>query len=513
MAKKKAQVGYVYNLITLVGLIIAIVGAGLVVTFFAYEVITGKEKPYLGILTYFVFPGQIVSGILIMIGGILFHRNRQRKRKQELDMPQYPRIDLNDPHKRRLTIFFALATIAFTTLIAMASIKGFEFTESPVFCGELCHVPMGPENTAWRTSPHANIRCVECHVGPGADWYLKAKINGTRQLYGVLTGHYEAPIGVPIADRRSAYETCAHCHWIDRRVLDRRKVFTHFAPNEENTPRETALYLKFGGTFREPNTSGIHWHTKQYIEYIPRGEKHEEIPYVSLTTPDGKLVEYLSTEKPMTKDEIAKETKNKRRMDCISCHSRPAHIYRSPSTELDDYLKSGTIDSKLPFIKKIALEVLEKPYKTNEEALQAIENGIEGFYVNKYPKLSDEKAQAVKKAIIEAKLIYSENFFPRMKVNWTTYPNNIGHLYFPGCFRCHDGKHKSAEGRIISKDCNLCHTLDSQKQENVKSGEHVNKFTHPVDIGDEFLKTNCSECHGVSVSQHDKEKTIGPAKH
>lgn len=496
MSKKKVKVEYVYNLTSFSGLVIAIVGVGLEVTFFAYEMIVGKEKPYLGLLTYIVFPGQILFGFLIMVFGILSHRSRHRKRDKDLAVPSYPRIDLNVPHTRHLAIFYTLAIVAFVILIATASIKGFEFTESPVFCGELCHVPMEPEHTAWKSSPHANIRCVECHVGPGADWYLKTKISGIRQLYGILTiGHYKAPIGVPIPDRRSAYETCAHCHWIDRQVNDRRKVFTHYASNEENTPRESILYLKFGGTFREPNTSGIHWHTKQYIEYIPRGAHHEEIPYISLKTADGKLVEYLSTEKPMTKDEITKAAKDKRRMDCISCHSRPAHIYRSPSTELDDYLLSGTIDSSLPFIKKVALEVLDKPYKTKEEALQAIENGIKGYYVTNYPKLSDTKVQAVKKAISEVKLIYSANFFPRMKVTWATYPNNIGHMYFPGCFRCHDGKHKNAAGKVISKDCNLCHTVVSQIQENVPKGTLVKKFVHPVDIGDELITTNCSECH------------------
>jgi len=509
MAKKKAQIGYVYNLISLAGLIIAIVGAGLVVTFFAYEMITGTEKPYLGVLTYFVFPGQIVFGLLVMIFGILFHRNRQRKREQDLDMPSYPRIDLNDPHKRRLTIFFTLATVSFIFVVAVASIKGFEFTESPVFCGELCHVPMGPEHTAWENSPHANIRCVACHVGPGVDWYIKAKINGTRQLYGVLTGHYEAPIGVPIPNRRTAYDTCASCHWLDRRVLDRRKTFTHYAPNEQNTPREETFYLKFGGTFREPNTSGIHWHTKQDISYIPRGSKHQEIPYVSLKTADGKLIEYASSEKPLTKEEAKQE---KRKMDCIVCHSRPAHIYRSPGSELDDYLLSGTIDRSLPYIKKTALEFLEKPYKDKKEATTAIAAGIEAFYAKNYPELVKTKGPAIKKAVEEALRIYELNFFPSMKVSWKTYPNNIGHMYFAGCFRCHDGKHKSSDGRVISKDCNLCHSIYSQKQENVTVGTQVKNFVHPVDIGDELLNTNCNECHGVSVDEPD-ERAKDDKKH
>jgi hypothetical protein len=82
-----------------------------------------------------------------------------------------------------------------------------------------------------------------------------------------------------------------------------------------------------------------------------------------------------------------------------------------------------------------------------------------------------------------------------MKVSWNTYPNHIGHFYTPGCFRCHDGKHKSAEGKIISKDCNLCHTVLDQVQENIPAGTKVTSFVHPVDIGDEIMTTNCSDCH------------------
>jgi hypothetical protein len=84
-----------------------------------------------------------------------------------------------------------------------------------------------------------------------------------------------------------------------------------------------------------------------------------------------------------------------------------------------------------------------------------------------------------------------------MNVNWKAYPNNIGHTIFPGCFRCHDGKHISAGGKAISKDCNSCHTLIGQGK-----GEQLTtlspkglEFEHPVDIGDLWKDMNCFECH------------------
>jgi hypothetical protein len=55
--------------------------------------------------------------------------------------------------------------------------------------------------------------------------------------------------------------------------------------------------------------------------------------------------------------------------------------------------------------------------------------------------------------------IYNRNIFPAMKVNWGTYPNNVGHTDFPGCFRCHDGAHTGPGDKTITQDCGACHNL------------------------------------------------------
>src|SRR2546422_59710 len=55
--------------------------------------------------------------------------------------------------------------------------------------------------------------------------------------------------------------------------------------------------------------------------------------------------------------------------------------------------------------------------------------------------------------------IYQRNVFPQMKVSWGTYPNNIGHTDFPGCFRCHDNQHTSSDAKLIPQDCETCHNL------------------------------------------------------
>jgi hypothetical protein len=193
-------------------------------------------------------------------------------------------------------------------------------------------------------------------------------------------------------------------------------------------------------------------------------------------------------------------------MDCIDCHNRPTHIYHSPSQEIDENFASGKLDLKVPYLKKTLLDILSAPYKSEKEAKGAIDKGIRAFYEKNYPAVASSKADSIKAAEEVALQIYKRNFFPEMKVSWNTYPNNIGHLYFPGCFRCHDGKHKNAAGKIISKDCNLCHVVLNQIQENIPAGTKVNKFVHPVDIGDEIMKTNCSECHLPKAAEGEKKE-------
>ncbi len=486
--------GYFFNMISLIGMILAVVATGLIIIFLAMEVITGVEHPYLGILVYFIFPTMLVAGLLLVPIGA-FRRRQHLRRMEPEAIPPYPDLNLNDPRKRQMFIFFIFGTIVFVIIIALATIKGYHFTESTEFCGKLCHTVMTPEYTAWSKSPHAKVLCVECHIGPGAKWYVKAKISGLKQIYAVLAHTYSVPIETPISNLRPARDICERCHWPEKFYAGRQKVFYHYAPDEKNTPREINLLINIGGTPKTPTAMGIHWHIGSEVYYIARDKKRLDIPYVAVKDKYGKLVEYHDVDKPLTKEEIAKS--DKRLMDCTDCHNRPTHIYRSPGQEMDEHFVSGHIDRTLPYIKKVAVDLIEKPYKTKEEGRAAIVEGIEQYYAKNYPQLAKEQAAAISQAIAGVQDIYNRNFFPNMKVAWNTYPDHIGHFYTPGCFRCHGGKHKSAEGKVISKDCDLCHTVLSQKQENIKPGTRVKGFVHPTDIGDAITALNCSDCHSA----------------
>ncbi|BEH11769.1 MULTISPECIES: cytochrome c3 family protein [Geobacter] len=500
--------GYLWNPISLIGFLLAVVATGLIIAFIAMEMITGIDHPYIGLLVYFAFPGMLILGLILVPIGAWRVRNQRRTEVPE-EVPPYPRVDFNDPHKRRLFIFFVLASVIFVLIVSVASILGFEFTESTTFCGELCHVVMEPEHKAWQGSPHARVKCVECHVGPGAEWYVKAKLSGLRQVWAVLTHSYHFPIATPIENLRPARDTCEQCHWPEKFYSGRQRVFYHYAPNKENTPREINMLIKIGGTPKSPHAMGIHWHIGTEVTYIARDRKRLDIPYVAVKQKDGSIVEYMDTEKPLTREEIAKA--EKRRMDCIDCHNRPTHIYRSPAREMDEHIVSGQIDAGLPYIKKVAVEILEQPYKSKEEAHAAIEAKLPEYYAKNFPEVAKAKAAAINQAVAHVKDIYARNFFPRMDVTWSTYPNHIGHFYTPGCFRCHDGKHKTSTGKIISKDCAMCHEMISQKGENIPEGKVVKEFVHPADIGDALYKVNCSDCHMAAAE--DSAGGEGHGKH
>ena len=492
MPKGNDIMGYFFNVISLIGMLLAVAATGLIIIFLSLEAMTGVEHPYLGILVYFIFPAMLILGLFLVPIGAFKVRQQRRKIAPE-EIPPYPVLDLNDQRKRNLFVFFILGTVIFVIIIALAAIKGYHFTESTNFCGKLCHTVMTPEYTAWSKSPHARVQCVECHIGPGAKWYVKAKISGLKQIYAVLAHTYSIPIEAPITNLRPARDICERCHWPEQFYSGRQKVYYHYAPDEKNTPREINMLINIGGTPKTPTAMGIHWHIGSEVYYIARDRKRLDLPYVAVKDKYGKITEYQDVDNPLSKEEIAKGVK--RLMDCTDCHNRPTHIYRSPGQEMDEHFVSGHIDPSLPYIKKVAVELLNKPYKTKEEGKNSIAEGIEKHYAKNYPRVAKEKAPAIRQAIENVQDIYSRNFFPGMKVRWNTYPDHIGHFYTPGCFRCHGGKHKAEDGKVISKDCNLCHTVLSQKQENIKPGSKVKGFIHPTDIGDAITAMNCSDCH------------------
>ncbi|NOY07096.1 MAG: cytochrome C [Chlorobi bacterium] len=494
---KKLFPPIVYNTITLTGIAVFIISFGLILFLTVIELLATETKPYMGIITFIVLPFFMLIGVLLMFYGIKRERKLIKKGyKRERTLPV---IDLNNPVHRKLLLYFSSGLLFLILFSAFGSFKAYEYTDSNEFCGTICHKVMNPEYTSYEYSPHARVDCVKCHIGPGAQWYVRSKLSGAYQLYAVLFNKYPKPIPIPISNLRPAQETCEQCHWPKVFFSEKMLKKTYYMSDDENSHWSIDLLLKIGGGNIESGpTSGIHWHMNidNKIEYYASDERRQVIPWIKSTNEDGIITIYRSTEDDFDESKMDKDAI--RRMDCIDCHNRPSHLFRNPSGLVNELMSIGWIDASLPDIKSTAVDALDKGYSTKANGLDSIEIIIRSYYESNYPRIAIAKKEEIKNAIAELKKVYKRNYFPSMDVDWTKYPDNIGHLYSKGCFRCHDGKHVSEDGKVLTRDCNACHIILAQKFENssIRISLGGVNYKHPVDISEAWKDTNCSECHG-----------------
>lgn len=484
------------NWISIFGFMLAVVFLAGETILIAIDLFQDSTHPYVGILIYLVGPSILVLGLLcVPLGMWLEHR----KRKQHRGTEGLPVFDLNNPrHRSNLTIFLAV-TMVFLVLSMVGTYNAYYLTESVTFCGVTCHEVMTPEYTAYQESPHARVRCVECHIGPGADWFVKSKLSGAHQVVQVLTNSYELPIDTPIENLRPARDTCEECHWPEKFFESIQKTHIYYGSDEENTPYQLEILLQIGPSATEPDKQGIHWHIglDHTLEYYASDEDRQEIPWVRVTYEDGTVKEFRS-EDAQDFDPASVPEEEIRTMDCIDCHNRPSHRYHSPFRSVHQAMEMGRIDPKIPEVKFVVLEALREEYDTTEEAMNGLEKTIRDEYQD-WMEDDTQKQERIENTIAAAQEIYSTNIFPEWKVDWTIYPWNIGHFQFPGCYRCHNDKHKTADGEVISNDCKLCHVIVKQGEgwDEVGSLEYKEQnFYHPRGFGEDWGGGNCHECHG-----------------
>lgn len=487
--------GLYRNYVSLTGAALAVASLGSIVFLFLADVLGGREKPYLGILAYMILPGVLCAGLVVFFAGMLVERRRRRKLALA-GLPAYPRIDLNDPRSRRGFSIFVALSFVFLFFTAVGSYRAYETTDSVAFCGQLCHSVMKPEFVAYTASPHARVRCVDCHVGPGATWYVRSKLSGLYQVYAVAFNKYPRPIPTPVANLRPAQETCEQCHWPEKFFGAQLKVFNHYGSDEHNTPRQIQMLIKTGGGSPTTGiTAGIHWHMNiaNQVTYIASDEQRQSIPWVRIKDMYGNVTEYTAQDSKMTAQEIASAPQ--RRMDCVDCHNRPSHIFVPPDRAVDSALVAGRIDVSLPYIKQQAVEALTQEFASTPQAVSEIAKYLDNYYKTTYPDIYSSKQKSIQAAISEVQQIFQTTMFPEMKVDWRTHKENIGHFYSSGCFRCHDGQHVSPDGKVIRKDCDICHTVLGQQEGGKAMAEMKDAaFLHPVDLGDMTL-VNCMDCH------------------
>jgi nitrate/TMAO reductase-like tetraheme cytochrome c subunit len=467
-----------------------------------------RGNPYLGVVTFLVLPGGFLLGLVLMP----ISRWRQKRRPDLAARLDFPVLDFNLPRIRNRFVLFLAITVVNLVLLAVAAAGAIEFMDSVEFCGKTCHTVMQPELTAHQNSPHARVRCVDCHIGPGAGWFVRSKLSGTRQVFATIFHSYPTPIPTPVENLRPAGETCEQCHWPTKFHGTRLTVRRHFQENEANTEVQTVLALKIGGGALSdavalkigggaipnalagdsaeeaaagtegaatasrtvpasaerpllPEAAGIHWHVATRVEYLA-DPRRETISLVRVHRPDGTVKEYRRPGAEDTPKDSTGPEQHLRTMDCVDCHNRPAHIYKPATRALEEAMVDGHISTRLPFIRREALAAIQKDYPTSEAAQSGIADHLRGFSEREYPALDAEQASLLSASIEGVQAVYARNVFPAMRVGWGTYPNHIGHEASPGCFRCHDEELATSESETISQDCGLCHSLLAIEEEN-----------------------------------------------
>lgn len=471
------------NWISLSGAIVAAGSFFAFIFLFGIELLTGDRNQYLGILTFVVAPLFLITGLLGILIGWLIHRRRLARTD-----PDTPRalltIDLSRPRDRRNFILFLSGAFLFLLLTAFGSYETFHYTESVQFCGTLCHTVMEPEYVAYQKGEHARVACVQCHVGGGAGYYLKSKVNGAYQVYSLAFDKFNRPIPTPIHGLRPAQDTCEQCHWPERFTGNLERRYDHLLSDKSNTAHTFRLLLKVGGGGRGP-AGGIHWHMAKTnkVEYYATDDKRQDIVWVRTTIKGGTGHVYRKAGFEGEPPAAAIRT-----MDCVDCHTRPAHNFRAPNDLIEQSVHLGRIaPEEFPLLKRHVVAALSAEYTSVPEAMEKISAALQ----SRYPASPTRET-----LIAEVQSLYRENFFPLMKADWRAYPNNIGHKNWPGCFRCHNDEllAGAATPSITQNDCNSCHTILAQGR-----GAQLNQlapagmeFQHPEGETSGLL---CSDCH------------------
>lgn len=463
--------GITHSRVSLLGAMVVTVVFPFLLGAILYDLIWHIKNTYVAAFIYMLLGPAFIGGLVLVFLGLFFFKGKEEVRLFTLE---YLRDYFTDPSKfsrmRKLVFVAVFLTGVNIFIMGLLAYRGYHYMESNAFCGQFCHTVMIPEYTAYQNSPHSRVACVDCHIGSGADWFVKSKVSGARQLFAVVLDTYPRPIEVPVHGLRPASDTCEECHRPEKFSGNRLAVLDKFSEDEENTHLKTVLLMKIGSAGdRTTSPHGIHWHVsaENRITYISAGWDRTVIPEVTLHRPDGTKVVYRTPDA----DEVLAAAGNdvhERTMDCIDCHNRPTHIYLPAERAIDRKILEGHIPQELPFIKKKAMEVVQGDFPGHAEARSHIATELNSWYKKNYPQLIAEKPRLLEQAIAGVQAAYVENVFPDMNLQWGTYVNHIAHTedfdFGIGCLRCHNDMHESESGAVISMDCNTCHTVLAEEE-------------------------------------------------
>ncbi len=440
------------NPITLAGAVLTTSSAATLIGFWIFVLIGGGAvDPYAGVIFFLILPGVFVFGLVLMPTGALL---RRRALKRAGELPEiFPQIDFSKPVLRSAVAWVGGLTLLNVVIFSTATYHGVEYMDSAQFCGQTCHTVMQPEYTAYSNSPHQRVACVECHIGPGAGWFARSKLSGVRQVLAVTFHTYDRPIPSPVEQLRPARETCEQCHWPQRFTGDKMIVAITYLRTTRRTP---APYHRSLDEDRRPDVAG----RRRNSRAAPR--------------PSRSRIQYISTDRDrqnIVRRELRRRFRQaggvyqSRFQARLPSRSPPANIApwiawiattapltssNCPSAAVDQAMSDGQISADLPFIKKeVSGGRCTPTIRTATPQRRGSLQLSSRFTGRPIPTYIADKRSLVDAAVTQVQAIYLRNIFPADESHLGDLPNNLGHTDSPGCFRCHDGSHTSADGRTI----------------------------------------------------------------
>jgi mono/diheme cytochrome c family protein/nitrate/TMAO reductase-like tetraheme cytochrome c subunit len=398
------------------------------------------------------------------------------------------------------------AAVAFVMILLFAfGTSAWEYTNTSKFCGLTCHT-MPPEYQTVQRSAHSIISCEDCHLGRDVlSVMIPRKIQYSWQTGSAMVlGTFKYPIVAK--NMRPARDACENCHTPEKFSSDKFVEIKHYADDEAN--RLTTIYMLLktgGGIARQGLGYGIHWHIENPVYYYATDPQQQTIPYIKVTKNDGTTQEFVDASASIDPKSIKPE--QLQTMDCITCHNRTAHNILDPSATMDDLMSRSVVSPTIPDIHQKGVDLLSAKYATQDQALTAISN-LEQFYKVNYANYYNVNSVVVKFAINSIKDAYLNSVFPDQQMDWSTHPNNLQHIDSPGCFRCHDGKHVTPDGKnTVRLECNLCHSIPSvstslQLVSDLSVAKQIEPEIHQnpnwISMHRSAFDSTCQTCHTVA---------------
>ncbi len=398
--------------------------------------------------------------------------------------------------------FIALAAIGAGGIVA------WEYSNSDQFCATMCHSVHPEETRMHLVSSHSRVECVECHIGRISTLkMISLKPQHAKELWGMIVG-YERPLYantlLPVR------ENCEGCHWPSAEHHDSLAVKKRYATDADSSETTYRLTLHTGfGVIRDKQAKGIHWHIENDVSFIALDPQRRQIPWVQVKAKDGTTTTYVDAKSPVSAEELKKL--KPRRMACYDCHNAVGHPFANPIDQVDEALALGKIDRSLPSAKARAVALVDEALKLSGTPEQLAPK-FDKLIADSVPKgdIKDDMREPEKKFAAEMKKILLQTSFTRDGLSWKSFPNHAAHKDFPGCFRCHDGKHLSDKGESIRLQCTLCHELPRVERENGEGSvaSTVMAGLTPPDSHNEpnfmhdhrtRLDASCTMCHGKKL--------------